>query len=144
MSKPIILASDHGGWEMKEAIKRHLVTNGLRVHDVGTDSEENSVDYPILTKRGVDMVRHYETLGIFVCGSGIGVSIAANRYKGIRAALAHSQVYAQLARRHNDANVLCLGGRFLEAREALRLVDIFLETEFEGGRHKKRIEMLDK
>ena len=142
-NKPIVLASDHGGFELKQHVKAHLIERGIRVEDAGTNSEA-SVDYPVFTQRGVQLVRHYKTMGIFVCGSGIGIGIAANRFKGIRAAVVHSQVYAQLARQHNDANVLCLGGRFLDPAEALRLVDIFLETPFLGAQHKTRVDMLDK
>ena len=143
MTKPIILACDHGGWELKEFIKSFLQSHNIRVEDVGTNSE-TSVDYPVFAQKGVKLVRHYDTMGIFICGSGIGISIAANRHKGIRAALAHTQVCAQLARQHNNANILCLAGRFLSKDKALKLTQIFLQTPFLAGRHKNRVDMLDK
>lgn len=142
----IILACDHGGYELKETIKAHLVGRGLRVDDV-SEKKLDTVDYPVPVKAAVEKIKHHglnNSRGIFVCGSGIGVSIAANRFRGIRAALVGTEVYAQLARQHNDANVLCLGGRFLEEELALRLVDVFLETPFLGGRHSGRVEMLDR
>ena len=137
--KQIILVSDHGGFELKEKIKAHLMQHGIKVQDTSA----TDVDYPILAKRGVELVKHHDTQGIFLCGSGVGICIAANRYKGIRAALVHSQIYAQLARQHNDANILCLGGRFLEPDEALKIVEIFLQTPFVGERHSRRVELID-
>ena len=139
--KPIILAADHGGYELHLAIKSHLESRGIPTVVI-SGKEGESTDYPLVAKRAVDAVLARGTRGIFVCGSGIGISIAANRFRGIRAALVHSEVYAQLARQHNDANVMCLGGRFLEPAEANRLVDIFLETEFEGGRHTNRVRQM--
>ena len=139
--KPIVLASDHGGFELKEVIKEHLMYKDFRVEDIGCFNEE-SVDYPDMARKGCLSIKKHNTYGIFVCGSGIGICIAANKVAGIRAALCHSEVYAQLARQHNDANVLCLGGRFLDVELALRMVDIFLETQFLGGRHKKRVDMM--
>jgi len=143
--KPIILASDHGGFELKQKIKRHLGYKDYAVEDVGTDSVE-SVDYPVFAKKAVERVLHHNSYGIFICGSGIGICVAANRNKGIHAALIqsgkHSEEYARLSREHNNANVLCLGGRFIDEDEAVKLVDIFLETKFDK-RHAKRVEMLD-
>jgi len=143
MKKPIVLASDHAGYPLKEALKRYLQTQGYDVKDVGTSSEQD-VDYPNFAKKGVEMVLHYDSMGIFVCGSGIGISIAANRHKRIRAARVVNQVDVQLARQHNNANIICLAGRFLDEQEAERMVDIFLETPFIGGQHKNRIELLDR
>jgi len=139
--KPIVLASDHGGYELKEKLKTYLMYKDYRVEDVGTHSADTT-DYPIWVKKGVSQVLADNTYGIFVCGAGIGVSIAANRNKGIRAAVVHSEDTARLAREHNNANVLCLGGRFLTESQAEKIVDIFLETKFDQ-RHVKRVEMLE-
>jgi len=139
----IILASDHGGFELKEQIKFYLTEKGIDFEDMGTHSNA-SVDYPAMAKRAVPKVlANKNNFGVFVCGSGIGISIMANRYKGIRAALVHSEIYAQLSRSHNDANVLCLGGRFLTFEEAKTIVDVFLETPFMGAQHVARVKALD-
>jgi len=139
----VILASDHGGFEMKEQIKFYLNQAGYSVEDVGTNSTA-SVDYTDIIKVAVPKVlKAKENRGIFVCGTGLGVSIMANRTRGIRAAVVHSQPYAQLCRSHNDANVLCLGGRFLTFEEAKSIIDIFFETEFMGAQHARRVAALD-
>lgn len=140
--KPIVLMADHGGVVLKEQLRVWLESEGVKIHDVGTNSEA-SVDFPIIVARGVKAVKQYGTVGIFVCGSGIGVSMAANRFKGIRAALVHNEIYAQLSRQHNDANVICLGGRFLSLDDAKRIVAVYLETEFLGGKYETRNKMLD-
>jgi len=140
--KPIVLASDHAGFELKEKLKVWLIQQSVRVEDAGTNSED-AVDYPVIIKKAVQLVRHYGGFGIFVCGSGVGVSIVANRHKGIRAVLADKQVITQLSRQHNDCNVLCLAGRFITFDEAKRLVQIFLETEFLGQHHKRRVEGIE-
>ncbi|MCL2851365.1 MAG: ribose 5-phosphate isomerase B [Firmicutes bacterium] len=140
--KPIVIACDHAGFELKEKLKAWFAQQSIKVEDVGTNSAE-PVDYPVIVKKAVDLVRHYGTKGIFVCGSGVGISIAANRYKGIRAVLTDKEVITQLSRQHNDANVLCLGGRFITFDEAKKLVQIFFETPFIGQHHQKRVQMLD-
>ena len=125
----IYLGCDHGGFALKEAVRTHLEKQGLMVTDCGNvqfDSEDDFTTYVTPVVRGV--LSDSNNRGILVCGTGIGVSIAANHYKGIRAALVHSVDYARLAREHNDANVLCLGGRFMEQATALAAVDTFLKT----------------
>ncbi|MEF2919158.1 MAG: ribose 5-phosphate isomerase B [Acutalibacteraceae bacterium] len=138
----IALAADHGGYELKEAIKSHLEAQGIEVTDYGTYSTE-SVDYPIYAEKAARAVASKEcTLGIICCGTGIGVSMVANKVKGVRAAVVTNEFCAEMTRRHNDANVLCLGGRVIDADTALKLVDIFLNTPFEGGRHINRVCMI--
>lgn len=140
----IAIGCDHGGFEIKECIKKHLKEKGVDFKDFGTDSLK-SVDYPLFAKAvAKDVAGHGSDIGILVCGTGIGVSIAANKFKGIRAALCHNTHYAKMARMHNDANILCLGGREINDKEAIDIVDAFLETNFEGGRHKKRLEEISK
>ena len=143
----VVLMADHGGFELKEGVKRHLEGWGIVVHDVGTHTEA-SVDFPVLVKKGVEAVKARECVGIFICGSGVGVSQAANRYKGIRAvnlyAMQHAEVITGLARQHNNSNVLCLAGRYLDLADAIKLVRIFLETGFLGGKYDTRNKMLDR
>lgn len=138
----IALAADHGGYELKEAIKEHLVAQGVEVKDFGTYSTE-SVDYPIYAEKAACSVAEKEcTLGIICCGTGIGVSIVANKIKGIRAAVVTNEFCAEMTRRHNDANVLCMGGRVIDVQSAIKFTDIFLNTPFEGGRHINRVCMI--
>jgi RpiB/LacA/LacB family sugar-phosphate isomerase len=139
----IALGADHGGFELKQALRQHLEGKGLAVTDYGTDSSE-STDYPDFAEavaRGV--AGHRQDVGILVCTTGIGMSIAANKVPGIRAALVWNADLAVVARRHNDANVLCLGGRGTSAEEARRMVDAFLATPFEGGRHERRLHKIE-
>ncbi|MDO4517576.1 MAG: ribose 5-phosphate isomerase B [Bacillota bacterium] len=139
----IAIASDHGGFELKEAIKEHLRTRGDKFVDLGTNNTD-SVDYPLYGKACGEVVASGKAdRGIVVCGTGIGISIAANKVKGVRCGLCTSKEMATLTRQHNDANILALGGRTTEPELALEIVDIFLDTEFEGGRHKRRTDMLD-
>ena len=140
----IILASDHGGFALKEDVKRFFNEESITTIDVGTYSLEPSVDYPDFARLANEKVLENETnLGIYFCGSGIGMSMAANRNGGIRAALCTTQNFASLSRRHNNANVLVLPGRFMSKAKAIRIVKIFLTTPFEGTRHIKRIKKLD-
>lgn len=135
----IALGSDHGGYKLKEAIKKHLDKLGVEYKDFGTNSEE-SVDYPVYAKKVANSIISGECKrGILCCGTGIGISIAANKVKGIRAAVCTTEFTAEMCRRHNDANILCLGGRVISQEKALQLVEIYLNTPFEGGRHEKRI-----
>jgi len=135
----IVLAADHGGFELKESIKKNLLQAGCEVVDVGCSSSE-SVDYPDFAEKAVTSIVSGECQrGILVCGTGIGMSIAANRNKKIRAANCFDVQTAKLSREHNDANVLCLGARVLKQDDALRMVATWLETEFSGGRHQRRI-----
>lgn len=139
----IAVASDHGGFELKEAIKKHLEERSCEVLDLGTHSDE-SVDYPAYGKAcGEAVTKGDAELGIVCCGTGIGISIAANKVKGVRCAVVTTPFMAEMTKRHNNANVLALGGRVLSEAEALNLVDIWLNTEFEGGRHQRRVDMLE-
>jgi ribose 5-phosphate isomerase B len=139
----IALASDHGGFELKEKVKAHMEQKGIEVLDLGCNNEE-SVDYPNYGRAcGEAVMRGDAERGIVICGTGIGISIAANKVKGIRCALCTSLFMAEMSRKHNDANMLALGGRILETGLALDIVDVWLTTEFEGGRHKTRTDMLD-
>lgn len=135
----IVLAADHGGFLLKESIKESLLQAGRDVVDVGCDSG-GSVDYPDFADKAVScMLRGDCQMGILICGTGIGMSIAANRYRQIRAANCFDIQTAKLSREHNNANILCLGARVLDTDQALQMVAIWLETEFQGGRHQKRI-----
>lgn len=137
------LAADHGGFTLKETLKKHLESRGLEVLDLGTHSEE-SVDYPLYGRAcGEAVAEGKADLGIVCCGTGIGISIAANKVKGIRCAVATNVYMAEMTKRHNDANILALGGRVLSEEEAIRIVDTWLDTEFEGGRHQRRIDLLE-
>lgn len=139
----IAIASDHGGFELKEKIIDHLLERGMAVMNLGTDSSE-SVDYPIYGKAcGEAVASGAADLGIVVCGTGIGISMAANKVHGVRCGLCTSVEMAHLTKQHNNANVLALGGRTTPADLAIKIVDEWLDTEFEGGRHKRRVDMLD-
>ncbi len=139
----IAIAADHGGFALKQKLIEAFTPKGYQFDDVGTNSEE-SVDYPDYAEKVCRaLLEHKADLGILVCGSGIGISIAANRHKGIRAALLYSDEVAALARKHNNANVAVFGGRTMAEDDVLRRMQIFLNTEFEGGRHIRRIEKLD-
>lgn len=139
----IVLACDHGGFELKEQIKKWLCDRGEQIVDVGLREFDETSDFPIFAKLGVGEILAHGGIGIFICGTGIGISIAANRYRGIRAALCHSVEYAKMSRLHNDANVLCLGGRYLNFEQAKEIIETFLKTEFLGGKYQKRIDLLD-
>ncbi len=145
MSKPtsIAIGSDHAGFELKEKVRKYLDKQGIKVIDEGTYSEERA-DYPdyahkvaddVLSKRG--------ELGILICGSGNGINITANKHKGIRSALCWKPEVAALARQHNNANIMALPARFISDEDAYKCVDEFLKAEFEGGRHKDRIEKIE-
>ena len=138
MNKKIFIASDHAGYEMKTKLK----DNFSSFIDLGTNSID-SVDYPDFAhKLPNEVLNNDKSLGILICGTGVGMSIAANRSKGIRAGLVNSVEVARLIRQHNDANVLVIPGRFMEAEEAINCVKMFIETQFEAGRHKQRIEKI--
>ncbi len=140
----IALGTDHAGFEYKEAIRKHLQTLGHEVQDFGTFSNE-SVDYPLFIRPAAESVADgLCDLGIVLGGSGNGEAMAANKVKGVRCALCWSVETAKLAKEHNDANVLSIGQRQISEELALKIVDTWLNTEFEGGRHTRRIEMLDK
>ena len=136
----IVIGSDHAGYRLKEAIKKHLGEMGEIFEDLGTYSED-SCDYPIFAERVAKRVLNGEAVkGILICASGIGVSIAANKVKGVRAALCMNSELAEMSRRHNDANILCLSARYTDLREAKNMVKVFLSTEFERGRHQRRVQ----
>lgn len=139
----IAVASDHGGYALKEEIKKYLISRDIEVVDLGTDSEQ-SVDYPIYGKAcGEAVADGRAERGIVCCGTGIGISIAANKVRGIRCALCTNVHMAEMSRCHNDANILALGGRTTETDEALQIVGAWLDTGFEGGRHQRRVDMLN-
>lgn len=138
----IALGADHAGFELKDRIMQHLQQKGIETQDRGTNSPE-SVDYPDFARLVGHMVsRQQVELGILVCGSGIGMAIAANKVEGIRAAHVSSEYEAQMSREHNDANVLALGARVLDPEQALAIVDKWLATQFAGGRHERRVEKI--
>ena len=140
----IAIASDHGGYALKEQVKQHLLERGVEVEDLGTHSED-SVDYPVYGKLcGQTVASGKADLGVVVCGTGIGISIAANKVKGIRCGLCTSVEMAHLTKQHNNANMLAMGGRFTDPDLALEMVDAWLSEKFEGGRHDRRIAMLEK
>lgn len=144
MTKKIVIASDHGGFELKEFLIKELAKEGYKITDFGTNSTE-SVDYPEYGQKVAKSILNKEfDKGILVCGTGIGICISANRFKGIRAGKCCSVDEARLIRQHNNANIICFGGRFIDPQVALECVKIFLITEFEGGRHKRRIDKIDK
>ena len=136
----IAIASDHGGYLLKEHIKAYLAAKGITCEDFGTDSTE-SCDYPIFAKAAAEAVAsgHCER-GIVICTTGIGVSIAANKVRGIRCALCGDVLSAEMTRRHNDANMLAMGAGMVGPNLAERIVDVFLTTQFEGGRHQRRVD----
>ena len=142
-AKPrIVVGSDHAGFRAKENIKKYLEGAGHPVDDVGTHSEE-SVDYPDYAKAvGERVAAGNDSLGVVVCATGIGVSIAANKVEGIRAALAHDSLTARRAREHNDANVIALGGKVVGDDEVIAIVQEFLAATFAGGRHQRRIDKI--
>ena len=137
----VALGADHGGFELKEAIKNHLTEKGYEIVDFGTDSTE-SVDYAYFGEKVGEYVVKEGILGILCCGTGIGISLAANKVNGVRAACCSDYFSAKMTRAHNNANILALGGRVVGAGLALELVDVFLSTEFEGGRHQRRIDQI--
>jgi len=140
----IAVGSDHAGYRLKEAVREYLQSQGHEVTDYGTSSEE-SVDYADFAfpvARGVAAGKHQR--GILICGTGQGMAMTANRVKGVRAALSLDEETARMSRKHNDANVLVLSGWKVSAEEAPRILDVWLSTEFEGGRHQRRIRKLDR
>ena len=135
----IAIGCDHGGFELKNHVINHLKEKGMEYKDYGTYSEE-SVDYPDCAKPVCEAIQNGEAeSGILICGTGIGISIAANKYKGIRAALCGDVYSAKMTKEHNNANIICMGGRVLGRELAFMIVDAWLEAEFAGGRHADRI-----
>ncbi|MBQ1965852.1 MAG: ribose 5-phosphate isomerase B [Clostridia bacterium] len=139
----LVIACDHAGYDLKENVKKYLSEQGHSVIDCGTNSTE-SCDYPVFAKALCKEINDGNAqLGILICGTGIGMSMAANKVKGIRAALCSDYFSAKFTRAHNDANVICLGARVTGEGLALELIDIFLNTPFEGGKHLRRINMFE-
>jgi len=139
----VYLGSDHGGFKLKEVLKKWLEANGHKFTDLGCFSEE-SVDYPQFAKEVSEKV-HEEpsSRGVLVCGTGIGMSMVANKFHGIRAALCTNEFMAQMAREHNDAQIICMGGRISTDEIGVKMLEVFLKTNFSGEeRHKRRIEMM--
>ncbi len=135
----IAIGSDHGGYSLKEEVRGYLADQGYTVIDMGTDSE-TSVDYPDFAAKVAKAVQSGEAdLGILICGTGIGMAITANKFKGIRAAVAHDAYTAAMSRRHNNANIITFGGRVIGAGVAFSIVDAWLGNAFEGGRHARRL-----
>ncbi len=138
----IAVASDHAGYELKLTVKEELIALGWKVLDLGADGPE-SVDYPDFGYAMARVLKEGKVRrGVLICGSGIGISIAANRYAEVRAALVNEALGTRLARQHNDANVICFGGRMIGADVARDCLRVFLETGFEGGRHQRRVDKL--
>lgn len=138
----VAIGCDHGGFDLKEAIAAHLKAREIPYRDFGI-YENRSVDYPDIAARVAQAIQSGEAgRGILVCGTGIGMSLAANKFKGIRAAACSETFSAKYTRLHNDANILCLGGRVIGPGVALEMVDLFLDTAFEGGRHQRRVDMI--
>jgi ribose 5-phosphate isomerase B len=138
----IAIGSDHGGVELKAVIISHLYEKGIEVMDLGTQSSD-SCDYPVYGEKvGETVIAGQADLGIVICGTGLGISMAANKVPGIRCALCTNEFMAEMAKAHNNANVLALGARVLGEGLALRIVDVFLKSAFEGGRHGRRVEAI--
>ncbi len=140
----LVIGSDHGGLELKEAVKAALNAREIAVSDYGTDNGE-SVDYPDFAEKVAGAVSRNEAdLGILICGTGIGMSIVANKFPGVRAALVTDEFMAQMAREHNNANILVLGGRVLSVELATKMVNVWLDTVYAGGRHQQRLDKIAK
>ena len=137
--KKIVIASDHAGYSLKEYVKKFLSRKKLQIKDVGVNSNEK-VDYPDYAHKLSKVIKkNHNSIGVLICGSGQGMIMAANKHKNIRAALCYNVKSTKLSRLHNDANVITLGSRLISKKNALKYLNIFLKTKFEGGRHKKRI-----
>ena len=140
--KKICIASDHAGYDLKETIKNHLINKYISIFDLGPRVKK-SVDYPDFAKKLANRVKlNKSDIGILVCGSGTGMAISANKIKGIRAAVCYNPKSTRLSRQHNNANIIALGARLTKKSLSLKLVDIFLKTKFEGGRHLRRIKKI--
>ncbi|OJW79093.1 MAG: ribose 5-phosphate isomerase B [Bacteroidetes bacterium 46-16] len=140
---PLAIGCDHAGYELKETLKKALADAGWQIDDKGTFSKD-SVDYPDFAHPVAEMVASgAASVGILICGSAIGVSITANRHKGVRAAVCWNEEVAALSRQHNNANIICLPARFISAEQAQQFVAVFLSTQFEGGRHERRVEKME-
>lgn len=143
MKKKIVpIGCDHAGYHLKLALIQHLTNQGYEIKDYGCFSEE-SIDYPDFAHPVAEMVENNDgTLGILICGSGNGINMTANKHQGVRSALCWKKEIAELARQHNNANIITLPARFVSEKEAIEMVDVFFSTEFEGGRHQKRVDKI--
>ena len=143
MKTPIVIASDHAGYETKVVVIKHLSEQGYKVVDLGTNSAE-AVDYPVFGHKLGERIEKgdYKT-GISICGSGNGINMVVNKHKGVRSAICWNTEISEMARRHNDANVCAIPARYVDKEEAIKIIDIFLTTGFDGGRHEKRINQID-
>ena len=142
MKNRICMGCDHAGYDLKEDVKRRLAIEGEEVKDFGTNSTE-SVDYPDFVHPVAGFVgEHKGTVGILICGSANGVAMAANKHEGVRAAVCWNKEVTALARKHNDANILCLPARFISSEDASAMIELFLNTSFEGGRHEQRVKKI--
>ena len=141
MKKYIPIGSDHAGFELKKSIINFLTNKGYELEDFGCYSEE-SIDYPDYGHPVAEKVTEKNCLGIVICGSGNGINMTVNKHQAVRSALCWNVEIAQLAREHNDANILALPARFLSEEEALKIVDVFFSTDFEGGRHQRRVDKI--
>ena len=138
----LAIGSDHGGFELKQELIKHLEKKGIEYKDFGCYNTD-SIDYPLVAKEVATAIANGEyERGVLVCGTGVGISIAANKVKGIRAACCDDHFSVKYTRLHNDANILCLGGRVVGPGVACELIDLFVETEFEGGRHARRVGLI--
>ncbi len=141
--KLIALGSDHGGWELKQAVKAELLAQGYQVLDYSQPTPE-AVDYPQVGKKVAQAVSRGDLLrGILICGTGLGMSMVANKYPGVRAALCHDEHTARMSREHNNANILVLGGRVLSREFGLKIVQVWLQTSFAGERHARRVSQIE-
>lgn len=141
----ILIGSDHGGYKLKEWIKKELDKNNLKYQDVGVESDK-SVDYPDIAKKISSVVSKEpkKNIGILICGTGIGMSLVANKYKNVRAALCHNKFTSTMAREHNNANILCMGGRVVNKKTGIEIVKTFIETPFSNEqRHKRRVRKIE-
>ena len=139
----IAIGADHGGYKLKEEIKRYFEEKGIEYKDFGTNSEERT-DYPIYAKKVAEAIQNKECdCGILVCRSGYGMTVVANKFKGIRCAKCNDEEEAKFSRMHNDANMLSIGADYMEINKAIRIVRTWIATEFEGGRHETRVKMIE-
>ena len=140
--KTVCIASDHAGFDLKEVIKNHLINKNISIFDLGPFNDQ-SVDYPDYAKKLANRIKHKKSdVGILVCGSGTGMAISANKIKTIRAAVCYNLKSTRLSRQHNNANIIALGSRLTKKKLSLKLVEFFLKTKFDGGRHLKRIKKI--
>jgi ribose 5-phosphate isomerase B len=143
MAAKILIGADHAGYELKEKLKSFLMDNGRSVIDIGTH-DEASCDYPDIAHDLCNRLLNGDAhMGILICGTGLGMSITANRHAGIRAALCTSEFHARMSRAHNDANILVFGGRVTGFEAAMYILRVWLDTEFEGGRHSRRVQRIE-